>query len=421
LNINNFENGKRSLRWQYDLSIYKKSIEDWDKVKDPEWSQVITPSRIIAVTYMAMDRFRQKKNEKEDYYQYLGLRSQSNAASPSYFLNNSLPLLFDYIYESESIGFLKDTLKFMNMDSTYLGIQLEYRYKKYFFIENLSIERFKQLFEDYKIFSERKSTPRAVEYYKKHIANDVNILNKLVRYLQIRTLVDKITFGEKSVLQFNLFENYETLDELELIHHLQRLDLLASATLLFKKGASSLEVSAQNLSSGEFHFLTTMIAIQASIKENALVLIDEPDTSLHPNWQMKYVDHLKSIFKKWNSAHFILATHSHFIVSDLEGESSTVIGLTGQTPHVSIELFDYNTYGWSAEDVLYNVFDVASTRNKFVAEDIANILNQLSNGQKDKENIIPKELFDKIISLQTALKDNDPLKTVVNSILKKIK
>jgi len=136
---------------------------------------------------------------------------------------------------------------------------------------------------------------------------------------------------------------------------------------------------------------------------------------------MKYVDHLKSIFKKWNSAHFILATHSHFIVSDLEGESSTVIGLTGQTPHVSIELFDYNTYGWSAEDVLYNVFDVASTRNKFVAEDIANILNQLSNGQKDKENIIPKELFDKIISLQTALKDNDPLKTVVNSILKKIK
>lgn len=398
------------FKWEYKLFVNNVPIEDWSKIK--------TPSKVIAVSYLAMDRFRQKKNEKEDYYQYLGLRSQSNAASPSYFLNNTLPLLFDYIYENESVGFLKETLNFMKMDSTYLGVQLEYRYKKYFFVEDLSIIRFNELFENYKIFSERKSTPRAVDYYKKYIANDDKLINRIVKYIQIRTFEDNITFGENNVLKFNLFENPETLEELALIHHLQKLDLLASATLLFKKGASSPEVSAQNLSSGEFHFLTTMIAIQASIKQNALVLIDEPDTSLHPNWQMKYANHLKEIFKKWNSSHFILATHSHFIVSDLEGESSAVIGLTGQTPNVSIELFDYNTYGWSAEEILLKVFEVPTTRNYFVYEEVGEILEMIALPDRDNQKIIEKVNFLRSKGLDKLSKE-DPLKEIIDKLIKK--
>lgn len=79
-----------------------------------------------------------------------------------------------------------------------------------------------------------------------------------------------------------------------------------------------------------------------------------------------------------------------------------------------------NTFGWSAEDVLYNVFNVVSTRNKFVAEDIAKILNELATGDKNKVNKLTKEKYNEILNLEIALKESDPLKSVVKSILKQV-
>jgi len=233
----------------------------------------------------------------------------------------------------------------------------------------------------------------------------------------VRTLQDNISVGEKSLLEFNLFENIELIEELSLIKHLQKLDLLASATLLFKKTRDKI-IDSQNLSSGEFHFLTTMIAVQATIKDNSLILIDEPDTSLHPNWQMKYVHNLKKLFKKWNSVHFIMATHSHFIISDLENESSEVIGLKGQVPNIQVKAFNTETYGYSAEEILLDVFGVATTRNHFVYEKIGEILEQIAMPNRD---------IDKIRKMVSVIKDKgldklsseDPLKEIIDKIILK--
>jgi len=80
-----------------------------------------------------------------------------------------------------------------------------------------------------------------------------------------------------------------------------------------------------------------------------------------------------------------------------------------------------DTYGWSPDDILYNVFDVVSSRNKFVADDIAMILDELSKGSKKGVNKIKKETYDTLVYLSKTLKDSDPLNVVVNSILKKVK
>jgi predicted ATPase len=376
---------RKNVRWGYLLSINDKIVVDYDRLKLPE--------QIIAVSYLAMDRFRQKKNSPEDFYQYLGLRHRSNAASPQYFLNNTLPLLFNYISENNSLIFLVDILKFMNKDSSYLGIQLEYRYKQYFFTENLTDESFKNLFENHKLFSKRESTPFAVEYYKRNIANNPHLIEKIVNYLNNRASQDNIKFGEKSLLEFNLFENIERNEELALIIHLQKLDLLTSSTLLFRNDASQNTVASNDLSSGEFHFLTTMIAIQSTIKENSLILIDEPDTSLHPNWQMKYIHNLKELFRKWKSSHFVLATHSHFLIGDLEQESSEIIGLTGQIPNIKSESFSFNTYGWTPDEILYRVFGLRTNRNYYFENDLlilAKLLNSELTDSLELKRIIAK-------------------------------
>jgi hypothetical protein len=126
---------------------------------------------------------------------------------------------------------------------------------------------------------------------------------------------------------------------------------------------------------------------------------------------MKYANHLKEIFINWNSSHFILATHSHFIVSDLEGESSAVIGITGQTPYIDTCLFDYNTYGWSAEEVLYRVFNLRSTRNFYFEIRIRELLHLISHKSENKDHInclieeLNKSVLDKHDPLTQILKE----------------
>lgn len=419
LDLKEFKQDKRTLKWNYNISVNGEQIKS-------DWSQVELPEQVIAVSYLPMDRFRQKKNLPNDFYQYLGLRHRSNAASPQYFLNNTLPLLFNYIAESKSIRFLKEILEFMSVDQNYLGIQLEYRYKKFFFTGNLTASEFKALFEDTKQFSKREGTSFAVDYYKRYIKEDERLIKRIVTYLNVRSQQDNISVGEKSLLEFNLFENMELIEELSLIQHLQKLDLLSSASLLFKKSAGSL-INSQNLSSGEFHFLTTMISIQASLKENTLVLIDEPDTSLHPNWQIKYINKLKELFQKWNSSHFIIATHSHFMVSDLENESSEVIGLKGQVPNVTAKPMNTNTFGLSAEEILLDIFGVPTTRNLFVYEKIGEILDMIAL-RDTEQKVVPENEFDKTIKEKVKylqekgidkLSNEDPLKEVIDKIIAK--
>jgi hypothetical protein len=183
--------------------------------------------------------------------------------------------------------------------------------------------------------------------------------------------------------------------------------------------------SLQESSSGEYHFFSSIVGLMATVKPtNSLVLIDEPEISLHPNWQMKYLTFLRELFShpEYSTCHILVATHSHFLISDLKGDSSKIIGLkrTGREIEIIEMPKGIDTFGWSAEDVLYNVFNVLSTRNKFVAEDIAKILNELSSGEKNKINKLSKEKYDELLELETALKDNDPLKRVVKTILTKV-
>ena len=43
-------------------------------------------------------------------------------------------------------------------------------------------------------------------------------------------------------------------------------------------------------SSGEFHLFSSFVGFMASIKLYSLILIDEPEISLHPNWANEIPD-----------------------------------------------------------------------------------------------------------------------------------
>jgi predicted ATP-binding protein involved in virulence len=77
--------------------------------------------------------------------------------------------------------------------------------------------------------------------------------------------------------------------------------------------SSSSLISSELLSSGEQHELILFYELLFKDKENSLVLIDEPEISLHVGWQINFLKDLEEISKLAN-LDFLIATHSPSII-----------------------------------------------------------------------------------------------------------
>ena len=78
--------------------------------------------------------------------------------------------------------------------------------------------------------------------------------------------------------------------------------------------ASDQEIKLETLSSGEKHDFIMFYNLIFNISNNGLVLVDEPEISLHIEWQETYLDKLLAICEM-NDLQAIVATHSPNIIS----------------------------------------------------------------------------------------------------------
>jgi predicted ATP-binding protein involved in virulence len=69
------------------------------------------------------------------------------------------------------------------------------------------------------------------------------------------------------------------------------------------------------LSSVEQNEIILLYELLFNAPPNSLVLIDEPETSMHVAWQIKFIQDLKNIIKI-KPLSFIIATHSPDIIND---------------------------------------------------------------------------------------------------------
>lgn len=207
---------------------------------------------------------------------------------------------------------------------------------------------------------------------------------------------------------------FVTNNDLKNIYKLKQYDLVNSTSVLFYKNGQQIDV--EGMSSGEFAMLAMILSISAAATDNhTLILIDEPEISLHPNWQMTFIDNLNRALKK-QMCHLMITTHSHMLVSDLPMNRSTVSQWEkGRDGIILANQISENTYGWSAEEVLLKVFKTATDRNRYFGERIAKLLEQMGNN-----TISPKEVADELKDLKEIslhLSDVDPMKMVLNTII----
>lgn len=82
--------------------------------------------------------------------------------------------------------------------------------------------------------------------------------------------------------------------------------------LQFKLGDDLLE-SNKRLSAGEKQFLIVMLTVLLQRKEESILIMDEPEISMHLDWQRTLIDNIKTLNP---NCQLIIATHSPGVIMD---------------------------------------------------------------------------------------------------------
>lgn len=173
---------------------------------------------------------------------------------------------------------------------------------------------------------------------------------------------------------------------------------------------SNSSFSLFDLSSGEYHMYSTILGLGFGMQESSLVLIDEPENSLHPQWQREFMDAVIKICEETlMDGHLVVCTHSPLIVATAP-EGSTVVDLTLADSQVSVTRF-----GASADELLLTQFGIGSSRNQAVVAAVQRAVSLVERGEFDEEK--SRQMEPELRKVLEALSVDDPLVPVIKALL----
>jgi predicted ATPase len=384
------------------------------------------PIAIVANSIMLTDKypfFRKVKNEAGErveafpQYKYLGVRNIAQSASTRAYVRRTVEFIVEQFDSKAFRDGLKRITDFLELPP---AIRIFYYTSNtnIFFSGELSENELNSYFKEIrkKYPTSEDNPPFKLNHYlrirkdQQLLKRICNFCNDLVKFEGLKELPYKSSIRKISynILDKTRFKDLK--EDFELLEHLRQLGIISTPEIELSRRH---EYSLQESSSGEYHFFSTMVGLMATVKTNSLVFIDEPEVSLHPNWQMKYLSFIREIFrdKEYATSHIVIATHSHFIISDLKSDSSKILGLKRTKESIETIPFPrhFDTFGWSAEDVLYNVFNVRSSLNYYLEADLTELLGMIANNENKPERM--REILSKLNNLPK--RDHDPMQDII--------
>jgi predicted ATPase len=364
----------------------------------------------------------------ENFYNYCGLRTTSNSIFVNVPIEECFLNLTSILKNELKRSITNDIFKELNLkrkisvnyilksnrilnDSKFISIKNDY-------IETSVISQFQiEIFK--KLILENLSKGRLKNYKVNRFIDNNEEVEKVLNFLYSKEKLEKNNtlqfFWENNIGEVELSENILFFANIDIYMILREIGLFQFDTFnVFRNEYFDFN----NVSSGEFHFLSLFSSILSNIKENSLIIIDEPEISLHPNWQNKLLNILSPIFISFPKAQVIVASHSHLMVSSLRKSKSSLISMKNIENQIQIKNLDtINTFGWSAEQILFDVFGMVTDRNYYLSINIQTIIDEMTSVKPDKIKIekLKNELRD--FDLKD-LNDKDPLKLILNKMLK---
>ncbi|WP_157498579.1 AAA family ATPase [Flavobacterium sp. F52] len=159
-------------------------------------------------------------------------------------------------------------------------------------------------------------------------------------------------------------------------------------------------------SSGELALISSIVYISTSITNNCVIMIDEPENSLHPKWQTEYVERLLDLFHYY-TPQIIIATHSPLIISGAEQMESKLEIFKADNGSLKIQNNDHV----NLEEIYSKYFDLTTPQNRYISEFVIEKMNELTSKEISYEKFV--EL---ILELQSNSYD-DKQKKVLEDVI----
>jgi predicted ATPase len=188
------------------------------------------------------------------------------------------------------------------------------------------------------------------------------------------------------------------------------LELIGKPSLLIR---TSGWMAFDQLSSGEQNLLATGARLIAYAQPASFVVIDEPEVSLNVAWQQRYITLISEALEFAPGSHVLIASHSPYLVAELEKGKSTVVLITRRGEKLDFQTRAGEFWGWGSEAILYNVLGVHSASNYQFTLELANVLKLVKSRSKNSKPI--RTFLAKCDDLDFG-KGSEPLRVVIKEI-----
>ncbi len=234
-------------------------------------------------------------------------------------IHASLALIAFFLFperEKETLDFLKNELNIVDFGSALFMLKQANwsktrQGKDDFWHANGLVRRF---MEDLWRFS---SAPMFYTETVRGTLKKIEKLNRLFLYIK-----DKETF--RSLVDIQMFKNKIPLfNALCSLHFSEFMDDQDVRIKVVKENVKG-ELAMGELSEGEKQLITVLGLLKFTKDDEALILLDEPDTHLNPIWKWKYLDFLSDVVHKSDKTQIVFCTHDPLVIGGLEKEQVRV-------------------------------------------------------------------------------------------------
>ena len=190
-----------------------------------------------------------------------------------------------------------------------------------------------------------------------------------------------------SVFEFSRAREFVSVLKLESI--LRRLKVINEIRVLLKRKESGDVIEMRHASSGQLSLISSLLYLITNVGKDPLIIIDEPENSLHPSWQRDYIEKVLAAMN-FRSASLVVATHAPLVVTGALASSPNLVSVfqvrDGVPRRILIETDTESSS--SIEEVLWFAFDVVTPANHFVSEQIVNEISRFEKGKVSKDDVL---------------------------------
>jgi predicted ATPase len=412
-----------------------QDIEDNNAIKDDDYSKLdwFRYRRKIKILSFIADskcnllksnKFLVKAMKGKEVYKYI--QNIHKKISPSFFKNQK-GLKLNKIYIQKYKIFNEFNLNFNETITVIAGINgsgkttlLEYIYNFSSYILDKDNDKSSIEFEMYKENNKKQNTETLnyTNYFENEYSKNEKISKKSLQaeyferniiYFPTGTDITdlkvfiaeyvKETMHKENLRPSDVFDRIrinidKIFQDLEMLIKFDKVD--ADGNVFFKNKKEEV-FSIENISTGEKTLLSKVLYLYLKEIKGSVILIDEPELSLHPAWQNRVLK-LYETFAKENNCQIIIATHSPHILGSAKNEWIRILRMN-ENDNVEV-INDVLAYGRDIEWVLEEVMGAKSTREESISQKIKECQELLNEDKYDEAEIC-------IDNLEKVIGEND--------------